>query len=497
MFRFHASFAITFASILVTSSTFAASPPSGISACCQSLSRKLSGKCFFPSDSQFQSQLASYYSAQESALISACRVAPTTAHETSVALQILTSGDCPFSVRSGGHMIWPGAANIDGSGITIDLSSLSSISISSDKSVASVQPGARAASVYDALAAENLTIVAGRSQTVGVGGYLLGGGISNLSPQHGLANDNIVNYEIVLADGSIVEANSTSHSDLFSALKAGGTNFGIITRYDVHTYPLNPMWGGFRFYNISQQAAILNAQKGYMVKIRKDPIGGISGLNYGFMAGVEYMLLDFAYLGADGSKTDLFADLLAIPFIDSTIRTNVNQQNLSAEIDAAFPPGIRSEWATMSFQADTQLVLDISAKAKQLFSPLNGQDLSWSILMQTIAIPLLKASAAQNNPQNIAPGNKDVFLFSVNTYWSEKADDIAVNKATQALMKFATDTAKSRGLSNRWIYANYALSDQDVYGSYGSQTVSKLKSIKAKYDSHNVLGKLWRGGFKL
>ncbi|KAJ7577955.1 hypothetical protein C8J56DRAFT_1031251 [Mycena floridula] len=505
MVRSHALSTLSFASILATSSVFALSlsdrdtTVGGPAACCKALSSKLSGKCFFPGDSTFQAQLTSYYSAEESELVAACRVTPTSTQEVSTALQILTNGSCPFAVRSGGHMIWAGAANINSTGVTIDLTSLDSISISPDKSSALVQPGLRLAPLYDALEAAGLTMVAGRSQTVAVGGFLLGGGISNLSPQHGFGNDNIINYEVVLSDGSIVQANatSTSHSDLFWALKAGGTNFGIITRYDVKTYPLNPMWGGFRFYNISQEATLLNAMKKFMTKSTKDLKAGISGLNYGFNDGVEYMLVNYAYLSADGSNADVYSDLLAIPFTASTLRTNVDQQNLSAEIDAAFPAGTRAEWATLSFQADTQLVMDISAKAKQLFSPLNGPDLAWSILAQTLATPVQKASAALNNPQNLGTGTKDLFLWSVNTYYKNKADDAAVDKATRALLKFVSDTAQSRGLSNPWIYANYAMPDQDVYGSYGSQTVSKLKSLKAKYDSKNVFGKLWRGGFKL
>ena len=69
---------------------------------------------------------------------------------------------------------------------------------------------------------------------MGVGGLLLGGGLSFLSAQYGLAADNVVNYEVVLASGSIVNANATSYTDLFWALKGGGNQFGEHTRLLSH-----------------------------------------------------------------------------------------------------------------------------------------------------------------------------------------------------------------------------------------------------------------------
>lgn len=74
------------------------------------------------------------------------------------------------------------------------------------------------------------------------------GGISFLSPQRGFACDNVVNIEIVLADGQIVSANAQQNSDLFTALKGGSNNFGIVTRFDFQTFSLGNFWGGFITY---------------------------------------------------------------------------------------------------------------------------------------------------------------------------------------------------------------------------------------------------------
>lgn len=80
--------------------------------------------------------------------------------------------------------------------------------------------------VYGTLDPFNLTAVGGRILGIGVGGSILGSGLSYLTDLYGLACDNVVNFEVVLADGSLVNANNTSNTDLFWALKGGINNFG-------------------------------------------------------------------------------------------------------------------------------------------------------------------------------------------------------------------------------------------------------------------------------
>lgn len=72
----------------------------------------------------------------------------------------------------------------------------------------------------------------------------LQGGISFFSPERGWACDAVLNFEIVLASGEIVNANATSRPDLFAALKGGQNNFGVVTRFDLKTFPHGPIWGG-------------------------------------------------------------------------------------------------------------------------------------------------------------------------------------------------------------------------------------------------------------
>lgn len=95
----------------------------------------------------------------------------------------------------------------------------------------------------------NLGVTGGRSGHVGAGGLLVSGGASYHTQLWGLSCDNVIGYEVVLGDGSIVTASSTENADLFKALKGGGNNLGIITRFDMRTFtvPPNGAYGGLLF----------------------------------------------------------------------------------------------------------------------------------------------------------------------------------------------------------------------------------------------------------
>ena len=120
----------------------------------------------------------------------------------------------------------------------------------------SVQPGGQWGDVYDTLAPHGVTVTGGRSAAVGVGGFLLGGGNSFHSASHGFGCDNVANFEVVLADGRIVEANSVENNDLWVALRGGSGNFGLVTRFDMfaieYADPGVPhIWGGGVIYDIN------------------------------------------------------------------------------------------------------------------------------------------------------------------------------------------------------------------------------------------------------
>lgn len=162
-----------------------------------------------------------------------------------------------------------GAASIN-NGVLIVMTQLNSKQLSLDGGVASIGPGLTWGEVYNWIGAQKRVVLGARYSTVGVPGVLLGGGMSYYSGTHGWAANHVVNYELVTADSCIINVNASSQSDLFWALKGGSNNYGIVTRFDLETFPASMIYGGSIAYNTSSVPLFMNALIEYL-----KPGGGV------------------------------------------------------------------------------------------------------------------------------------------------------------------------------------------------------------------------------
>lgn len=149
-----------------------------------------------------------------------------------VAVRWASATGTPVLVRGGGHSAW---GTVPG-GLTIDLGALADVSV--DGARVSIGGGATWGAVARTLAAHGLGISSGDTASVGVGGLTLGGGIGWMVRAWGLAIDQLVGAELVTASGDVVEVTASAHPDLFWALRGGGGNFGVVTRFDFHAHAL-------------------------------------------------------------------------------------------------------------------------------------------------------------------------------------------------------------------------------------------------------------------
>lgn len=146
--------------------------------------------------------------------------------------------DIPIRMRSGRHN-YEGLSVVD-AGIVIDVSEMKKVEVERKCGIATVQTGLRDIELYEELGAEGLVVPAGLCPTTGIAGFTLGGGQSSLSRPWGLAIDNLLEVEMVDADGNVIYANSDQHADLFWAARGGGGgNFGICTSFSFRTYPID------------------------------------------------------------------------------------------------------------------------------------------------------------------------------------------------------------------------------------------------------------------
>ncbi len=147
-----------------------------------------------------------------------------------------------LGVRSGGH---GGAGHCmpDG-GVVVDLHDMKGIEIDADARTAWAQTGLTAGEYSSATGAHGLATGFGDTGSVGIGGITLGGGIGYLTRKHGLTIDSVLGAEIVTADGETRQVDASSHPDLFWAIRGGGGNFGVVTRFKYRLHPVSRVVGG-------------------------------------------------------------------------------------------------------------------------------------------------------------------------------------------------------------------------------------------------------------
>jgi hypothetical protein len=160
-----------------------------------------------------------------------------------------------LAVRGGGHN-GPGLGSCDG-GLVVDFSPMKAIEVDASKRTVRAQPGCSQGDVDRAASVHGLAVPAGIVSTTGIAGLTLGGGSGYLSRSYGLTIDNLLEADMVLADGRIVTANEREHPDLFWAIRGGGGNFGIVTSFKYRAHPVSSVYGGPIFWDIAHAADIM------------------------------------------------------------------------------------------------------------------------------------------------------------------------------------------------------------------------------------------------
>jgi FAD/FMN-containing dehydrogenase len=160
-----------------------------------------------------------------------------------------------IAIRGGGHST-PGFGSVD-DGLVIDLSLMKDVRVDPNSRTARVGPGCTSGEVDHATQAFKQAVPFGIISTTGVAGLTLSGGHGYLSRQYGLTADNLIEADVVLVDGSFVTASEADNPNLLWALRGGGGNFGVVVSFLFRTHPVDIVYGGLIFFELSDAPAVM------------------------------------------------------------------------------------------------------------------------------------------------------------------------------------------------------------------------------------------------
>ncbi|KAF1911693.1 hypothetical protein BDU57DRAFT_506268 [Ampelomyces quisqualis] len=188
-----------------------------------------------------------YWSSSCSAMLPSCIAFPKTVEEVSIVVQIIANTTERFAIKSGGHTPNNGWSSVEG-GPLIALEHLDQANLDPATGILDAGPGNRLDGIAAKLQGSGWTFVGGRIGNTGIGGLILGGGLSYMSTQYGWSASSVLEYEIVFANGTIGHINGENYPDIFKTLKGGGNNFGVITNYRLQARRQGNVWGGNLVY---------------------------------------------------------------------------------------------------------------------------------------------------------------------------------------------------------------------------------------------------------
>jgi FAD/FMN-containing dehydrogenase len=169
-------------------------------------------------------------------------VRPKNAADVASVVSLARDTGIELAVRSGGHSV-AGHSTSDG-GIVLDLAAMRALSIDEKRRTAWAETGLTAGEYTVAAGAHGLATGFGDTGSVGIGGITLGGGIGYLLRKYGLTIDDLLAADIVTADGSLLRVDAETHPDLFWAIRGGGGNFGVVTRFQYRLHEVDRIVGG-------------------------------------------------------------------------------------------------------------------------------------------------------------------------------------------------------------------------------------------------------------
>jgi FAD/FMN-containing dehydrogenase/pimeloyl-ACP methyl ester carboxylesterase len=444
----------------------------------EDLRAKLGGSLLLSGDGGFAdaTQLWNGMIAKSPAMV----VQPACAADVVAALAFAREHDVPISVRGGGHNI-AGTALADG-GLTIDMSRLREVMVDPQARTATVQPGCLLGDVDRATQQHGLATPLGFFSEVGVAGLTLGGGLGYLTRRFGWTVDNLLDVEIVTADGCVRHASRDENVDLFWAVRGAGANLGVVTSFTFGLHEVGPtVVGGLIAWPFARAAEILEA---YRTITHEAPLELAVWLNLIRAPAAPFVPIEWhgericvmavCYSGDLAAADDVLAPIRALgdPVFDVLAEQPYTQ--VQSYLNATEPKGAHYYWRT-EYLADLTDAFLANQRLLAADCPIAGAQLG-----------ILHVGGALNEraDDDGAVGNRDArYVCGAIGAW-----DPGEPRAEEFRQWIRTAGTGMRRFSTGGNYVNFQTADEGdarVQASYGAN-YDRLAEIKRRYDPDNL-----------
>jgi FAD/FMN-containing dehydrogenase len=386
------------------------------------------------------------------------------------ALRYAREHDLPLSVRGRGHNI-AGTALVEG-GLTIDLSALRDIRVDPEARTATVQAGCELGDVDRATQAHGLAVPLGFISEVGVSGLTLGGGLGYLTRRFGWTVDNLLEVEIVTADGRVQRASRDENADLFWGLRGAGANLGAVTEFTFRLHEVGPMvHGGLIAWPFARADEVTDV---YRTLVREAPRELAVWRNLMPLEGERVIAFAICFSG-DLSETDeVLAPIHALGEPVADLLRDQPYVEVQSYLDEFEPRGLHYYWKTGYAAGLSDALLGAEL---ELFAECPIPD---------VEIGSLHIGGALNElPEDDgAVGNRDArHVIGVNGMW---APDEPRAEEFQDWIRAAFERLRPETTGRN--YVNFQTADEDerrVRETYGDN-FARLAALKRRYDPDNV-----------
>ncbi len=376
-----------------------------------------------------------------------------------------------LAVRGGGHNV-SGRAVSDG-GLVVDLSLMRGVEVDAVARTARVQGGALWSDVNREAGLHGLAVTGGAVSSTGVGGFTLGGGLGWLMGLHGLAADNLLEAEVVLASGEVVRAGPDAHADLFWALRGGGGNFGVVTSFVFALHPVAEIVGGLVAHPITAAREMLGFYADFTAGA-PDELTAFAGLVHA--PDGSGMPLAVVIVCHAGPREQAERDLAPLLTWGTPAMVDVGPMPypvMNTLLDGGFPRGALNYWkSTFVRGIDDGLIDTMVQQFESCPSPMSG------ILLEHFHGAVTRVGPTDTAVPHRAPG----YNLLIPSVWTDPAETDANVAWTRATFDAF---APYRG-EGRWL--NYFGDDEDATAldaAYGPNR-ARLGEVKRRYDPDNV-----------